>query len=143
MKRHDYGLYAFTGGIILLVIQFLIITFNALNGTTPFEEMVFVYVENVTFTDVISAVWSSLLGTVLLIALYIRRFIKGHEAMLVLVGALLWVIQLFNLYDPTYDLKKFLLHYILAVIGIILIIVTGFYEAYFIKRMEHSDNDDE
>ncbi len=143
MKRHDYGLYAFSGGLVVLVIQFLIIIFNAINGTTPFDEYVFIYVEQVTFLDVISSIWASLVGTVLLVALYIRRFIKGHEAMLVLAGALLWIVQLFNLYDPAYDLKKFILNYILAFIGILLIVVTGFYEAYFIKRMERSDTDSE
>ena len=33
MKRHDYGLYFFSVGLIVLVIQFLIILFNAVNGT--------------------------------------------------------------------------------------------------------------
>ncbi len=143
MKRHDYGLFAFTGGVAILVIQFLIILFNAINGTTSLDENVFVYAEQVTFVDVISLIWASLAGTVLLIVLYIRRFIKGHEAMLVLVGALLWVIQLFNLYDPSYDLKKFAIHYVPAFVGILLIVATGFYEAYYIKRMEHSDTDTE
>ncbi|MBQ8000252.1 MAG: hypothetical protein IJ298_03435 [Ruminococcus sp.] len=142
MKRHDYGLYAFSAGLILLVIQFLIITFNALNGTTPFTDDVFVYAEQITFIDVISSIWACLAGTVLLVVLFIRRFIKGHEAMLVLVGALLWVIQMFNMYESTYELKSFLLHYIIGIIGIFLIIVTGFYEAYYIKRIESPDNNE-
>lgn len=142
MKRHDYGLYAYTLGIILLVIQFLVIVFKALNGTLHADDGVFVYVENVNFLDVISKIWGSLLGTLLLIVLYVRRFIKGHEAMLVLVGALLWVIQLFNLYEPSYDLRQFLIKYILGIAGIVFIVITGFYDAYYIKRMDHSDSDD-
>ncbi len=140
MRRHDYGLFLFSGGLILLVIQFLIILFNAINGTSPLDEMVFVYVEKVTFTDVISAIWSSLLGTVLLTVLYIRRFMKGREAILVLVGALLWVIQIMALYDSSYDLAKFLLHYIIGIVGIVLIVATALCEAYYIKRIESSDD---
>lgn len=141
MKRHDYGLYAFTGGLILLVVQFLILAFNTLSGTPPLNEEVFVFVEQVTFVDFISKLWASLAGTILLIALYIRRLIKGHEAMLVLVGAILWVIQFMNLYDTAYDLKKFMLRYIVGIIGILLIVVTVFYEAYYIKRIERPQSD--
>lgn len=143
MKRHDYGLFTFTGGIGLLIIQFLMIVFNVVNGVSPFNDNVFVYVEQVTFLDVVSSVWASLVGTVLLIALYIRRFIKGHEAVLVLVGALLWIIQLFNFYESTVDIKAFTIHYILGIIGIFFILITGFYEAYYIKRMENTDTDTE
>lgn len=140
MRRHDYGLFFFSGGLILLVIQFLIILFDALSGASPFAEMVFVYAEKVTFLDVISTIWASLFGTVLLIVLYVRRFTKGREVILVLVGALLWVIQLFSLYSSEYDLKKFILHYIIGIIGIVLIVMTAFYEAYYIKRIDSSED---
>lgn len=141
MKRHDYGLYAFTGGLILLVLQFLILAFNTLSGTPPMGENVFIYAEPVTLITFVSQLWSSLFGTALLVVLYVRRIIKGHEAMLLLVGALLWVIQFMNLYDTSYDLKKFIFRYIIGVVGIILIVVTAFYEAYYIKRIEGSDTD--
>ena len=141
MKRHDYGLYAFTGGLILLVLQFLILAFNTLSGTPPMGENVFVYSEPVTLITFVSQLWSSLFGTVLLVVLYVRRIIKGHEAMLLLVGAILWVIQFMNLYDTSYDLKKFIFRYIIGVVGVILIVVTAFYEAYYIKRIEGSDTD--
>ena len=141
MKRHDYGLYAFTGGLILLVLQFLILAFNTISGTPPMGESVFVYVEQITFIGFVSQLWSSLVGTILLVVLYIRRIIKGHEAMLLLVGAILWVIQFMNMYDTSYDMKKFIFRYIIGVVGIILIVVTAFYEAYYIKRIESPDSD--
>lgn len=140
MKRHDYGLYFFSVGLIVLVIQFLIILFNAVNGTLSLDENVFVFAEEIKIADVLSTVWSSLLGTVLLIALYIRRFIKGNEAMLVLVGGILWVIQIISLYESGYELKAFILHYILGIIGVALVFATGLYEAYVIKRYESSEN---
>ena len=140
MKRHDYGLYFFSAGPIVLVIQFLIILFNAVNGTLSLDENVFVFAEEIKIADVLSTVWSSLLGTVLLIALYIRRFIKGNEAMLVLVGGILWVIQIISLYESGYELKAFILHYILGIIGVALVFATGLYEAYVIKRYESSEN---
>ncbi|MBE6734257.1 MAG: hypothetical protein E7563_02790 [Ruminococcaceae bacterium] len=140
-RRHDYGLYAFTGGLILLVIQFLVIAFNTLSGNSPMGDSVFVYTEQITFMGFISQLWSSLFGTILLVVLYIRRIIKGHEAMLLLVGAILWVIQFMNLYDTAYDLNKFIFRYIIGVVGVILIVITAFYEAYYIKRIEGSDSD--
>ncbi len=140
MKRHDYGLYFFSVGLIVLVIQFLIILFNAVNGTLSLDENVFVFAEEIKIADVLSTVWSSLLGTVLLIALYIRRFIKGNETMLVLVGGILWVIQIISLYESGYELKAFILHYILGIIGVALVFATGLYEAYVIKRYESSEN---
>lgn len=140
MKRHDYGLYFFSAGLIVLVIQFLIILFNAVNGTLSLDENVFVFAEEIKIADVLLTVWSSLLGTVLLIALYIRRFIKGNEAMLVLVGGILWVIQIISLYESGYELKVFILHYILGIIGVALVFATGLYEAYVIKRYESSEN---
>lgn len=140
MKRHDYALFVFSGGLILLVIQFLIILFNTLNGTNPLDETVFLFAEEISFVDVLTAIWPSLVGTVLLIVVYFRRFIKGPDAMLVLVGAILWFIQLLNLYDTAYDTRKFILHYILGVVGFVLIVITGFWEAYTIKRGGRADD---
>ena len=136
MKKHDFGLFFFSGGLVLLVIQFLVILFKTLNGTLSLDDSFFV--EEIKLADVISAIWPSLFGTVLLIVLYIRRFIKGKEAMLVLVGGILWVIQLLNLYEADYELTNFLLRYILGIIGIVLVFATGLYEAYVIKRYENS-----
>ncbi len=138
MKKHDFGLFFFSGGLVLLVIQFLVILFKTLNGTLSLDDSVFVFVEEIKLADVISTIWPSLFGTVLLLVLYIRRFIKGKEAMLVLVGGILWVIQLLNLYEADYELTNFLLRYILGIIGIVLVFATGLYEAYVIKRYENS-----
>lgn len=138
MKKHDFGLFFFSGGLVLLVIQFLVILFKTLNGTLSLDDSVFVFVEEIKLADVISTIWPSLFGTVLLLVLYIRRFIKGKEAMLVLVGGILWVIQILNLYEADYELTNFLLRYILGIIGIVLVFATGLYEAYVIKRYENS-----
>lgn len=139
MKRRDYGLYFFSAGLIILVVQFLVILFKALNGTLSLDENVFVFVEDIKLSDVLTTVWTSFAGTVLLIAMYIRRFIKGKEAMLVLVGGIMWLVQILTLYEPSYDLKAFIFRYILGIIGIVLIFATGLYEAYVIKRYETSD----
>lgn len=139
MKRHDYGLYFFSASLIVLVIQLLVILFKTMNGTLSLDENVFVFVEEIKLADVLSTLWPSLLGTLLLIVLYIRRFIKGNEAMLVLVGGIMWVIQILNLYEQNYDLKAFILRYILAIIGIVLVFATGLYEAYVIKRYESTE----
>ena len=139
MKRHDYGLYFFSASLIVLVIQLLVILFKTMNGTLSLDENVFVFVEEIKLADVLSTLWPSLLGTLLLIVLYIRRFIKGNEAMLVLVGGIMWVIQILSLYEQNYDLKAFILRYILAIIGIVLVFATGLYEAYVIKRYESTE----
>ena len=140
MKR-NYSLYFLAGGLLLVTIQLLVFLFGFLNPDTYNPEVIFSSAEEVTFGDFLSKHWSGIIGTILLICLFVRRLSKGPEAMLVLVGALLWVIQILSLHNPDAPLGDFIVKYIIGIVGTLGVAVSGFYDAYLIKSSGEADKD--
>lgn len=135
MKRRDYGKYLFTAGLILFVVQFLIILTNILNGDLYSDEQ-FVVVQEITFIGVIKEIWSSVLGIVLLIYVYLRRFLKLPDPMLELVGAMLWIIQILSLHTEGTPLLDFALKYIFGVLGIVCIGLTAVSDSVYLSKLK-------
>ncbi len=122
MKRKSIGQFLFTVGIILIVIQTLILVFNIINGTMPdTRNEQFVFVEDITFMKFISTTGAGIAGTLLLMAVYVRRALKGPDATLTIVGLLLWIVQFISLYDTSVELGKFLLSYIIGIVGFVIV----------------------
>lgn len=142
MKK-NYSLYFLAGGLLLVTIQLLIFLFGFLNPDTYNPEVIFSSAEEATFGDFISEHWSGIIGTILLISLFIRRLSKGPEAMLTLVGALLWVIQILSLHNPDAPLSNFIFQYIIGIIGTFGVAISGFYDAYLIKISGEDTSDRE
>lgn len=139
--RRDYSLYFFGFGLVFIVIQMLIIGFGYLNPDqlSNFEQ--FAIVEEMTFKTIVSDIWSGVTGTLLLMVLFVRRMLKGPEAMLVLVGVMLWVIQILNLRTPEMGLTDLALEYLMGVIGIVLTSISALYDTYIIKSTEGNSYD--
>lgn len=139
--RRDYSLYFFGFGLVFIVIQMLIIGFGYLNPDqlSNFEQ--FAIVEEMTFKTIVSDIWSGVTGTLLLMVLFVRRMLKGPEAMLVLVGVMLWVIQILNLRTPEMGLTDLALEYLMGVIGIVLTSISALYDTYIIKSTEGNSDD--
>ncbi len=137
MKKSNFGQICYTVGLLLLVIQLLILLFNYINGSMPFSnDEPIVFVEEITFSGVISTCWSGIAGTVLLVALFVRRIMKGSDGMLTLVGSVLWFVQLISLYDVSYSLRRFALNYILGIVGVVFVTVVGFVD--FLKTRNNT-----
>ncbi len=141
MKK-NYGIYFFAGGLLLVTIQLLIFVFGFLNSDPYSAEQIFYVAKDLTLGDFISAHWSGLIGTLLLLVLFVRRLSKGPEAMMVLVGVLLWVIQLLSKHNAELPLNNFIVQYIVGIIGTIGVAVAGIYDAYLIKGQSPKEPDD-
>ncbi len=141
MKK-NYGIYFFAGGLLLVTIQLLIFVFGFLNSDPYTTDQVFYVAQDMTFADFLSEYWAGIIGTVLLLVLFVRRLSKGPEAMMVLVGALLWVIQLLSLHNTELPLSNFITQYFVGILGIIGVAVAGFFDAYLIKSAPPFENDD-
>lgn len=141
MKKKNYVLIVFACGLLFLFIQFFIFAFQFINGDTGDAVVVFSSGEEGGFGSFFSDYWWSIAGTLLLTGLIVRRITKGPEAMLTLVGVLLWAVQIFSLYESQ-ELLKFILSYIIGIIGISLVSIAGFYDAYLIKTQDSDDNDE-
>ncbi len=141
MKK-NYGIYFFAGGLLLVIIQLLIFVFGYLNSDPYSTELVVYVAQDATLGDFLSEYWAGIIGTVLLLALFVRRLSKGPEAMMVLVGALLWVIQLLSMHNAELPLNSFISQHIVGIIGTIGIAVAGFFDAYLIKSGASADQDD-
>ena len=139
MKK-DYSVYFFGIGLVFIVIQMLIIGFGYLNPDEMKNYEQFAIIEETTFKSIVSDIWSGVAGTLLLMVLFVRRILKGPEAMLLLVGVMLWVIQILNLRTPDMGLTDLVLKYIMGSIGIVFTAISAFYDAYIIKGKEENQN---
>lgn len=139
MKK-DYSVYFFGIGLVFIVIQMLIIGFGYLNPDEMKNYEQFAIIEETTFKSIVSDIWSGVAGTLLLMVLFVRRILKGPEAMLLLVGVMLWVIQILNLRTPDMGLTDLVLKYIMGSIGIVFTAISAFYDAYIIKGKEGNQN---
>lgn len=133
-----YGLLFFGAGLLLLIIQFLMLAFQFINGDLNATEVFSVATEESGFKEFITLFWSGFIGSLMLVVLFIRRLTKGPEAMLTLVGALLWVIQILSRYESQKFLD-FILLYIFGILGIGFVGIAALCDAYIIK----SKNSDE
>ncbi len=134
-----YGLIFFGAGLLLLIIQFLLLAFQFVNGDMSTTTEVFTAAtEESGFKEFISLFWSGLIGSLMLTVLFIRRITKGPEVMLTLVGVLLWVIQILSRYESQ-KLLDFALVYLFGVVGIALVGIAALCDAYIVK----SKNPDE
>lgn len=140
MKHRNYSLYFLAGGLLLVTIQLLIYIFGYVNGESLYQQDIIVVVQEKDLGDVISEIWAGILGTVLLMVLFVRRLSKGPEAMMVLVGALLWVIQILGMYSSDVSLGTFFFTHIVGIFGTLGVAVSGFYDAYLIKSTETRDD---
>lgn len=139
MKK-DYSVYFFGIGLVFIVIQMLILGFGYLNPNEMKNYEQFAIIEETTFKSIVSDIWSGVAGTLLLMVLFVRRILKGPEAMLLLVGVMLWVIQILNLRTPDMGLTDLVLKYIMGSIGIVFTAISAFYDAYIIKGKEGNQN---
>ena len=136
MKR-NLGFYAFCTGLLLLVVQFLIILFSIVNGdyinAEPFAVMDASQLNGPGFVEIIKSTWSGIFGTLLLIAMLVRRFIKGPDTAMVLVGVMLWVIQILTLRvqgDGVVDLLK---SYPMGFVGLGIVLISLVADIYFMR----------
>ncbi|MBQ4569229.1 MAG: hypothetical protein IJA62_04160 [Ruminococcus sp.] len=141
MKK-NYGIYFFAGGLLLVTIQLLIFVFGYLNSDPYSVEQIIYVAQESSLGDFLSEYWAGIIGTVLLLVLFVRRLSKGPEAMMVLVGALLWVIQLLSLHSAEQPLGGFIAQYFVGIAGIVGVAVAGFFDAYLIKSAAPLENDD-
>ncbi len=141
MKK-NYGIYFFAGGLLLVTIQLLIFIFAYLNSDSYSTEQIFYVAKDLSLGDFISQYWSGLVGTFLLIVLFVKRLSHGPEAMMVLVGALLWIIQLLSKHNAELPLSNFITQYIVGIIGTIGVAVAGFFDAYLIKSQAPNESED-
>lgn len=132
--------FVYAGALIALVIELLFI----INGY--FENTLYVFrgieasaLEPVIdksqpdFAGMISLMWSSIIGTVALVILFVYRLIKGASALFELLSTALWGIQLYFLFEASkpyldinmagYNIFSFIWAYILAFLGIIAMLV--------------------
>ena len=142
MKR-NLGFYAFTAGLVALVVQFLIILFGFINGDNQNEELFAVVdpskLNGPTFGDIIKATWSGLLGVLVLIVLFVRRFIKGTDALMVVMSVLLWVIQILSLRTEGADVSVLISAYPIGILGVGFVIVSVFCDLYYAKYYGDGD----
>jgi len=134
--KRQYGLCFYGAGFALLLIQFLVILFGYVNNEVQQSTEQFAIVENLTFWDIIQDIWSGVAGILLLIALFVHRVIKGPDVMMVLVGVMLWVIQILTLRTEEMRLSDLFSNYALAIIGIVLVVVSVLLDVYFLKFSE-------
>ena len=141
MKSKNLILIAFLCGLLFLMIQFFIFSFQFINGDIP--EAVFYYSAGVegTFGSFISDYWWSLAGSLLLIGVFVHRITKGPETLLTLSGILLWAVQLFSLYDSQ-EIFSFILTNIFALIGILLVAIAVGCDARLLKKQGSDDKGD-
>ena len=139
MKK-DYSVYFFAVGLVFIVIQMLIIGFGYLNPNEMNNYEQFAIIEETTFKSVVSDIWSGVAGTLLLMVLFVRRILKGPEAMMLFVGVMLWIIQILNLRTPEMGLIDLALKYLMGSIGIALTAISAFYDAYIIKGKDRNQN---
>ncbi|MGN0452599.1 MAG: hypothetical protein ACI4GZ_02230 [Ruminococcus sp.] len=126
MKR-DIGKILYSAGLVLLVVQLLFVAFNIVNGSNTDAEL-FAVEEATTFTSIVTSIWSSALGTVLLIVLFFRRIAGNKEGVFEIIGSLLWVFQLFTLFDTGMSGFGFILKYAMGIVGTICVFATGIYD---------------
>lgn len=141
MKSKNLILIAFLCGLLFLMIQFFIFSFQFINGDIP--EAVFYYSagDEGTFGSFISDYWWSLAGSLLLIGVFVHRITKGPETLLTLSGILLWAVQLFSLYDSQ-EIFSFILTNIFALIGILLVAIAVGCDAHLLKKQGSDDKGD-
>ena len=136
--KNKSSLFAFSGGLFLLVVQFLILTFQYVNGDMSGSEQIFFVEQNISFTDYLSQYWSGLSGCLMFLYLYIRRITKGPDVLLMMVGVLLWIIQILGRYESQ-QILDFILTYLLGIIGIVLVAIVACFDAYAMKNNGSDD----
>ncbi|MBE6737928.1 MAG: hypothetical protein E7566_04680 [Ruminococcaceae bacterium] len=141
MKRLPWGLYFFSAGLLLLVMQFFVILFGYVNNDYGVTTEQFAILEEVTFFDVLKDIWSGIAGILLFIFLYVRRFVKGPDTLMMLVGIMLWVIQILALRDETASIPSMFIKYIIGIVGILLVVIATLIDVYMQKNESDEDND--
>ena len=138
--KHKIGLYLYGAGLLLLIIQFLVLVFGYVNNDmTVTEQFVIVEEEEKTFFDNFKEVWWCVAGTLVLMVLFVRRFVKGCDALMVLVGVMLWAIQILSLRPEGAEAFTLVRQYPLGVIGGILVAISVMADVYVAKTSEHQD----
>lgn len=132
MKK-DFSVFSLSGGIILLVIQLLISSFDFLDGSYYMTEQ-FAVVEKVTFESFISFVWAALIGTILLIISFLFRFTRKSALLFEVAGFALWLFQMYRMFDVVKDFGAFVSKSFLSVVGIVLISITLIYDLCMLIR---------
>lgn len=140
MKNKKYTLLAFACGLLILIIQFLMFAFQFINGDTTDAVFVVYYGDEAGLGSFLSVYWWSLVGTLLLTGIFVRRITKGPEAMLTFAGVLLWVVQILSLHESE-AIMSFILSNFIGIVGIVLVCIAAIYDAYLIK-IGNSDGDD-
>ena len=138
--KQKIALYSFSAGLLLLTVQFLVIIFGFINNDLGATDEPFALVEEQSFFDVIGTIWSGLAGVLLLIVMYVRRFVKGPDSLMMLVGIMLWVIQILTLRDEGMEVSALLIKYILGIIGLALVVVATIVDMYLTKNMSSAKN---
>lgn len=140
--KHKIGLYLYGAGLLLLIIQFLVLVFGYVNNDmTVTEQFVIVEEEEKTFFGNFKEVWWSVAGTLVLMVLFVRRFVKGCDALMVLVGVMLWAIQILSLRPEGAEVFTLVRQYPLGVIGGILVAISVLADVYVTKTSEKQDTD--
>ncbi len=138
--RKNRGVYFFSSGLLLLTLQLLMYVFNYINGDNYNPDQIIYVAQEVSLGAFLKLYWAAFLGTIVLMVLFVRRLSKGPEAMMVIVGVLLWVIQILGMYDSQVLLKDFIFQNIVPILGMACMSVAACYEAYLIKSEAPKDD---
>lgn len=142
MKRLPWGLYFFSAGLLLLIVQFLVILFGYVNNDYNVTTEQFAILEEITFFDVIKDIWSGIAGVLLFIVLFVRRFVKGPDALMMLVGIMLWVIQILALRGENAEITSVIMRFLIGIIGLVLILIATLIDVHLQKRTADKEDVD-
>ena len=140
MKR-PYGLYFYTAGMALLTIQFLVILFSFVNNDMNQTELFVVDTGDPTFMDTLKQIWWGIAGLLVFVVMFVRRFVKGPDALWTLIGIMLWVIQILSLRTEGMEIAGLLGKYFLGIAGVAFAAISAIIDIYNIKRTSHSGED--
>lgn len=142
MKR-NFGFYAFCTGVLLLVVQFLIILFSFVNGdymsAEPFAVLDASQLNGPGFMDIITSMWSGIVGTLLLIGLFVRRLIKGPDFALVVVGIMLWIIQILSIRAEGEGFVELLKASPIGFVGMAIVLISLVVDIYVVRTYTNTD----
>ena len=141
--KRKIGIYFFAGGLLLVILQFVTLITKYINYDSYIGDQIVYVAKDLSIGDFLSNYWSGLVGTLLLIVIFFRRLSRGPEAMMVLVGALLWVIQILSMHNAELPLIDFIMQYFIGIMGIAGVAIAGFYDAYLIKSQAPEEPDGE
>lgn len=123
-------------GLMALVIQLLLLINNVISGTLYTHEII-TSGTKLTFWGFLGTTWYGILGTLLLIAMFVLRLKRGQDIFPELFGVCLWVVQIISLYSKGMPVHTFLLEYLIGIIGIVILLVAEVFDFIVAKRKKN------